>query len=225
MSYSIARKNELFTLNTSIFQENKLVFHWKDLTFPAQILHPAQARFKLSTPKHRRQSISRKCLGWEGGMLKLRVDRRVTPASQNKTRLWERTKWLFVSSFRGMRCRLCTLREDWGSREAINIIIFTIHTPIILVRKICHPFSTFSQWSTVKEVFSSPISRLTYSYSLTDRRTNEQTDGRTKGPTDGPTGQTEGRTDRRTDRQMDILLEIEVDKSSVTWQNVIQELV
>ena len=101
-----------------------------------------------------------------------------------------------------------------------NIIIF-IHTPIILVRKICHPFWTFSQWSTVKEVFSSPISRLTYSYSLTDRRTDEQTDGRTEGPTDGP----EGRTDRRTDRQTDILSEIEVDKSSVTWQNVIQELV
>ena len=118
-----------------------------------------------------------------------------------KIRLRERTKWLFVSFFHGMRCRLCTLREDWGSREAINIIIFTIHTPIILVRKICHPFSTFSQWSTVKEVFSSPISRLTYSYSLTDRRTDEQTDGRTEGPTDGPTGQTEGRTDRRTDRQ------------------------
>ena len=34
-----------------------------------------------------------------------------------------------------MRCRLCTLREDWGSREAINIIMFTIYTSIALVRK------------------------------------------------------------------------------------------
>ena len=46
----MAHKSKLFTLNTPLFKDLTLIFHWKELTPLVQIPHPSQARFKFSTP-------------------------------------------------------------------------------------------------------------------------------------------------------------------------------
>lgn len=51
------------------------MFCWRDLTLPILIRYPSQARFKLLTPGHMRQSNTQ---GLPRGMLKLRIDRRMT---------------------------------------------------------------------------------------------------------------------------------------------------
>ena len=62
----MAHKSKLFTLNTPLFKDLTLIFHWKELTPLVQIPHPSQARFKFPTPS---TSMTIKALGLhrEGG--------------------------------------------------------------------------------------------------------------------------------------------------------------
>ena len=94
-------------------------------TNPVQIPHPSNATFKFPPPQA--QCIV-KCLGYaRGGMLKFRIDRRITRVltTFQTRKCWEKNKNVIYLP-RSVRIgKNCALGLEYGPRPVNNIYIFT----------------------------------------------------------------------------------------------------